>query len=85
MLTASRRQSGAIEPAAQSDVDLDSSRELDEHGSMIGGAAWDYMGSLHQQFANVQSTGTDIGHQSDTDVGHHSDLASNFAQFWHHG
>jgi hypothetical protein len=37
------------------------------------------------QSANVQSTGTDVGHHSDTDVGHHSDLGSTFAHFWHHG
>ena len=30
-----------------------------------------------QQSAHVQSTGTDVGHNSD--------LASTFAQFWHHG
>jgi hypothetical protein len=38
-----------------------------------------------QQPANVQSAETDVGHHSNTDVGHHSDLASTFAQFWHHG
>ena len=35
-----------------------------------------------QQSANVQNTGTDVGHHSDNE--HHSDLASAVAHFWHH-
>ena len=45
-----------------------------------------------RQPANIQSTGEDVGHHFEkdvghhlnTDAGHHSDLASSFAQFWHH-